>query len=247
MKKIFLLMSITGILNSAQAQQLKPVAYNDGSKKLNGLVTANTGEKLPGVLILPAWKGIDEEAKDAAVALEKQGYIAFIADIYGEGNIPSDNASAAKAAGKYRQYPAAYQHRIALALAQLGRSGANADKIAVIGYCFGGTGALEAARAGLPVQGVVSIHGGLGKDPSRQNGPLNTKILIENPAEDAGVTPEIMNALIKEMNEGKADWQIITYAYSKHTFTNPQSPDYNEVMAKRAWKHTLLFLEEVLK
>lgn len=240
-------MSITGILSATEAQQLKPVAYNDGSQKLNGLITSNADKRLPGVLILPAWKGIDEEAKEAAVALEKQGYIAFIADIYGEGNIPEDNAAAAKIAGQYRQDHRAYQHRISLALAQLKNAGADAGKIAVIGYCFGGTGALEAARGGLPVQGIVSIHGGLGKDADRTNGLLQTKILIENPAEDRGVTPEIMNDLIKEMNEGKADWQIITYAYSKHTFTNPLSPDYNEVMAKRAWKHTLLFLEEVLK
>lgn len=240
-------MSITSILNAADAQQLKPVAYTDGSQKLNGLVTSNVGKKLPGVLILPAWKGIDEEAKDAAVALAKEGYIAFIADIYGEGNIPADNAAAAKIAGQYRQDHQAYQRRISLTLAQLKSSGADPDKIAVIGYCFGGTGALEAARANFPVRGVVSIHGGLGKDPNRLNGPLHTKILIENPAEDASVTPEIMNNLIKEMNEGKADWQIITYAYSKHTFTSPLSPDYNEVMAKRAWKHTLLFLEEILK
>lgn len=93
---------------------------------------------------------------------------------------------------------------------------------------------MEAARANLPVQGVVSIHGGLDKEPSRKNGVLNTKMPIENPAEDRGVTPEIMSRLIEEMNEGKADWQIITYAYSKHTFTDPRSPDYNEKMAKRA-------------
>ncbi|TWI18846.1 dienelactone hydrolase family protein [Sphingobacterium siyangense] len=103
------------------------------------------------------------------------------------------------------------------------------------------------ARAGFDVKGVVSIHGGLGKDESRPNNLIKTKILIENPAEDAGVTPEVMNGLIKEMNEGKADWQIITYAYCKHTFTDPKSADYNELMSKRAWNHTLLFLKEVLK
>ncbi|MCC7524051.1 MAG: dienelactone hydrolase family protein [Chitinophagaceae bacterium] len=247
MKIFFLLITLLGIMNIAGAQQLKSTTYYDGSQKLNGLVTSNAGKKLPGVLILPAWKGIDDEAKDAAIALEKQGYVAFIADIYGEGNIPADNAAASKIAGKYRQDYLSYQHRISLALAQLENSGADAAKIAVIGYCFGGTGALEAARANLPVKGVVSIHGGLGKDSNRPNGPIATKILVENPAEDAGVTPEVMNNLIKEMNEGKADWQIITYAYSKHTFTNPRSSDYNEVMANRAWKHTLLFLEEVLK
>ncbi len=247
MKKIFFLVICISLLDFTVAQQLKTVAYKDGTQKLNGLVTSNKGKQLPGVLILPAWKGIDEEAKDAALALEKEGYIAFIADIYGEGNIPADNPSAGKIAGRYTQDYKAYQHRILLALEQLKKEGANAEKIAVIGYCFGGTGALEAARGGLPVKGVVSIHGGLRKDPARKNGSLSTSILIENPAEDQGVTQEVMNKLMDEMNEGKADWQIITYAYSKHTFTNPESPDYNKTMAKRAWNHTLLFLKEVLK
>jgi len=246
MKKIILFTTILLLFINTQAQ-LKTVEYIDNGQKLNGLVTSNTGKKLPGVLILPAWKGIDEEAKTAALELHKQGYIAFIADIYGEGNIPVDNSAASKIAGYYKKDYAAYQKRITLALEELKKAGADVNKLAVIGYCFGGTGALEAARANLPIQGVISIHGGLGKDSTRANEPINTKILIENPAEDRAVTPEIMNRLVKEMNEGKADWQIITYAYSKHTFTNPASADYNEVMAKRAWAHTLLFLKEILK
>lgn len=229
------------------AQDLKQSVYFDGQQKLNGLVTGNAGKNLPGVLILPAWKGVDDEARTAALNLQKQGYVAFIADIYGEGNTPADNAAAAKAAGSYRSDYASYQRRITLALDQLKKEGVNTSKIAVIGYCFGGTGALEAARANLPITGAVCIHGGLGKAADRPNGPLNTRILIENPAEDRSVTAEDMAKLVTEMNEGKADWQIVTYAYSKHTFTDPKSPDYNEVMAKRAWDHTLLFLKEVLK
>ncbi|MFT3823787.1 MAG: dienelactone hydrolase family protein [Chitinophagaceae bacterium] len=232
---------------SSIAQNLKPVSYADGSQKLNGLVTSNAGKKLPGVLVLPAWKGIDEEAKTAALELEKQGYIAFVADIYGEGNIPADNASAAKMAGQYRQDYKAYQQRISLALEQLKKAGALPDKIAVIGYCFGGTGALETARGGLPVVGVVSIHGGIARAADRPNVPIAAKMLVENPADDAGVKPQDLSNLITEMNEGKADWQLITYAHSKHTFTDPKSPDYNEVMAKRAWQHTLFFLKETLK
>ena len=245
MKQLFSVGFLTLVLFSVSAQQLKPVIYSDGNQKLNGLATSNTGKKLQGVLILPAWKGIDQEAKQAALDLEKEGYIAFIADIYGEGNVPTDNAAAAKIASQYKQDYQAYQKRIGLALEQLKKAGA--DKIAVIGYCFGGTGALEAARAQFPVNGVISIHGGLGKDASRPNGSLPTKILIEHPAEDQSVPQEMVNDLIKEMNEGKADWQIYTYAYSKHTFTNPESKDYNPTMAKRAWQHTLMFLDEVLK
>lgn len=247
MKLSITLFSLFMGLQLNMAQALKPIAYKDGSQKLNGLVTSNAGKKLPGVLILPAWKGIDNEAKNAALQLEKQGYIAFVADIYGEGNIPADNAAAAKIAGQYKQDYKAYQQRITAALEELKKQSANTDKIAVIGYCFGGTGALEAARAGLPVAGVVSIHGGLAKGIDRLNVPIKTKVLVENPADDESVKPEDLSNLITELKTGKTDWQIITYANSKHTFTSPESPDYNEMMAKRAWNHTLMFLKEILK
>lgn len=247
MKTLLILLTMMGINESLSAQSLKAVKYADGAQELDGLVTSNAGKNLPGVLILPAWMGIDDEAKTAALDLEKQGYIAFIADIYGKGNIPTDMSGAAKIAGQFKTDYNLYQKRISLAIDQLKKEGAQSNKIAVIGYCFGGTGALEVARAGFDVAGVVSIHGGLGKAADRPNGPIKTKVLVENPAEDKGVTPEIYAALVKELNDGNADWQIITYAHCGHTFTNPKSPEYNEVMAKRAWNHTLLFLKEILK
>ena len=247
MKRSITLLTLFLGLNLTIAQNLKPIVYKDGEQKLSGLVTSNAGKKLPGVLILPAWKGIDNEAKNAATELQKQGYIAFVADIYGEGNIPADNAAAAKIAGSYKQDYKAYQQRISVALEELKKQGANPEKIAVIGYCFGGTGALETARAGFPVAGVVSIHGGLAKGNDRLNVPIKTKVLVEHPADDENVKPEDLTNLITELKTGKTDFQIITYANSKHTFTNPESPDYNEVMAKRAWNHTLMFLKELLQ
>lgn len=247
MKNILNFLMIIPMLNIAYAQSLKTVSYADGSQKLNGLVTSNAGKKLPGVLILPAWMGIDQEAKNAALELEKKGYIAFIADIYGEGNIPSNGEEAAKIATKYKTDYKDYQKRIALAIEQLKKSGAKPDKLAVIGYCFGGTGALEAARGHLPVAGVVSIHGGLSKDKTRANGSLKTKILVLHGADDASVSKSDIENLYTEFNSAKADWQMIYYANSKHTFTNLESKDYNPIMAKRSWQHTLLFLDEVCK
>ncbi|WP_293886205.1 MULTISPECIES: dienelactone hydrolase family protein [unclassified Sphingobacterium] len=246
MKKVMTLLLLTMVTMTSQAQELKQISYQDGEQKLKGLITANTAKKGAAVLILPAWKGIDNEAKQAALQLEKEGYIAFIADIYGEGNIPSDNTAASKIAGHYKTDYKAYQHRITLALEQLKKEGADPNKIAIIGYCFGGTGALEAARAHLPVNAVVSIHGGLSKSADRPNGAIKTKVLVEHPADDKSVSKEDYDGLVKELNQGKADWQIITYANSGHTFTNPESPQYNPVMAERAWAHTLLFLKEVL-
>lgn len=229
------------------SQELQVSTYTDGDFTLNGLVTSNQGQKLPGVLILPAWLGIDDEAKKAALALEKEGYIAFIADIYGNGNVPETTSTAKEKSDFFKNNYSLYQKRINLALHQLRKKGAIYSKVAVIGFCFGGTGALEAARGQLPVAGVVSIHGGLSKDPKRSNKTLKTKILVEHGAEDQSVTAEDMTAFLKELKDGNADWQFITYANSKHTFTNPLSPDYNASMANRAWQHTLLFLKELLK
>lgn len=234
------------IIQTMFAQNLKPIQYKDGTQKLNGLITDNTTGKKPGVLILPAWMGIDNEAKTAALELQKQGYIVMIADIYGEGNIPTNPTEAKAAVTEYYKNYEAYQHRITLALEELKKAGADVDNLAVIGYCFGGKGALEAARANLPVEGVVSIHGGLGKG-ERPDGKLSTKILIIHPADDKSVSEEDIKNIQNEMTTTKADWQMIYYANSGHTFTNPESADYNEIMAKRAWEHVLMFLEEILK
>jgi dienelactone hydrolase len=244
-KALTLLFAIT--FYGVVAQNLNVHNYQDGEQALQAMVTSNTKQNKPCVLILPAWKGIDEEAKTAAQDLEKLGYMAFIADIYGVGNTPTDNSSAAKIAGQYKKDYLAYQHRIAVALQECIKLGADPNKIAVIGYCFGGTGALETARAGLTVQGVVCIHGGLSRAPEREIAPIKTKVLVEHPAADRSVSKEDYDNLLTELNTAQADWQIVTYANCGHTFTNPLSKDYNELMAKRAWSHTTMFLKEVLQ
>lgn len=247
MRSILIFIQLLLVSLTMQAQKIKPIAYQDGTHKLNGMITDNVAKNKPAVLILPAWKGIDNEARQAALDLAKEGYVAFIADIYGEGNVPKDNTEASKIATQYKTDYASYQHRIAVALTTLKQQGGDPQKIAIIGYCFGGTGALEAARAGLPVQGVISIHGGLAKAADRPATEIKTKVLVEHPAADKSVSKEDYENFIKEMDAAKADWQIITYAHCGHTFTNPESADYNALMAKRAWAHTLLFLKELLK
>ncbi|REH01662.1 dienelactone hydrolase family protein [Flavobacterium aquicola] len=236
--------------------QLKPVQYKDENQILNGFKIApvkKTDQK-PGILILPAWYGIDKLSKDTAERLSKLGYYAFIADIYGEGNYPKDNAEAGKIAGFYKKDFKAYQKRISIALQQLIDSGANPDNIVVIGYCFGGTGALETARAHLNIKGAVSFHGGLSKDAARPTEAINTPILVCHGADDPFVPAEEVLSFQKEMRDSKADWQMIYYANAVHSFTNPESGNdnskgaaYNEKAAKRSFEHLILFLNEVLK
>ena len=256
MKNLNFLFYAMLLINIQTFAQLKPVQYKDENQILNGFKIAPIKKSIekPGILILPAWKGIDQLSKDTADKLSKLGYYAFIADIYGEGNYPKDNSEAGNNAGYYKKNFEAYQKRISLALKQLILAGANPNNIVVIGYCFGGTGALEAARGHLNVKGAVSFHGGLGKDEFRPTDPITAKILVCHGADDPyESTEEILNYQ-KEMRDSKADWQMIYYANAVHSFTNPESGNdnskgaaYNEKAAKRSFEHLQLFLNEVLK
>lgn len=249
--KIALLLTIMALQANAQ---LKPIAYNDGTQKLNGFAAlpSKSIKQKPGILILPAWKGISNHSKETAEKLSKLGYYAFIADIYGEGSYPTTTEEAGKQSGKYKNDYKLYQKRISLALEQLVKSGADANNIVIIGYCFGGTGALEAARGELPVKGVVSFHGGLGKDAARTNETIKTKVLVLHGADDPYVPQKDIEAFQKEMKEGKADWQMIYYSNAVHAFTekeagndNSKGAAYNEKADKRSWNHFLLFLNEL--
>jgi dienelactone hydrolase len=236
--------------------QLKPVKYADGNQILNGLSVkpSKSNNQNPGILLLPAWLGIDNASKQIAEDLSKRGYHVFIADIYGEGNYPKNAGEAGKQAGFYKNNYQAYQKRIQLALDQLIKSGANADNIVAIGYCFGGTGVLEAARGDLKLKGVVSFHGGLGKDAERKTENIATKVLICHGADDPFVSKDEIAGFQQEMRDAKADWQMIYYADSVHSFTNPEAGNdnskgaaYNATAAKRSFEHLQLFLDEVLR
>ena len=235
--------------------QLKPVSYLDDKIKLNGFAISpkKSLNDNPGILILPAWRGINKLAKDTAVKLSAMGYVAFIADIYGEGNYPKDNAEAGEIAGYYKKNYGEYQRRIMIAIDQLVQNGANPTKIVVIGYCFGGTGAIEAARGQLPVVGVVSFHGGLGKEANRITENMTAKILVCHGADDPYVPQEEILNFQNEMRNAKADWQMIYYPNAVHSFTNPESGNdnskgaaYNQSAAERSWEHFKIFLKEIL-
>ncbi len=244
------------LYSASTVAQLRPVQYKDAAQVLNGLAIkpSKVSAQKPGILVLPAWKGIDQHAKTTAEKLAKLGYYAFVADIYGEGNYPQTIADAGKMAGFYKKNTLLYQKRIELALEQLIQSGANPDNIAVIGFCFGGTGALEAARKNINVKGVVSFHGGLGRDTTLPITPITTKVLACHGADDPYVSKEEIAGFQQEMREAKADWEMIYYANAVHSFTDPEAGNdnskgaaYNEKAAQRSFEHMKLFLNEVLK
>lgn len=255
MKNYNLFLPILLLITIVSYSQLQPIKYNDGEQKLNGFqsIPKKTKKDKPGILILPAWMGIDQLSKNNAQRLSELGYYTFVADIYGEGNYPTDMKGAAEQSSFYKKNFEQYQNRIRLALNELIKSGANPDKIVVIGYCFGGTGAIETVRGNLPVKGVVSFHGGLGKASDRITKDIAAKVLVCHGADDPYESQEEINAFQKEMRDAKADWQMIYYANAVHSFTNPEAGNdttkgaaYDEKADKRSWEHLLLFLKEVL-
>lgn len=235
--------------------QLQSVTYKDANQILNGFSSKpkKPNAEKSGILILPAWMGIDNHSKEVAQQLSDLGHYAFIADIYGEGNYPTNSKEAGAQAGIYKNNVVDYHRRIQLALTELIKSGANSEKIVVIGYCFGGTGAIEAARAGLNVQGVVSFHGGLGKAEDRKTTEIKPKVLVLHGADDPFVSEKEILAFQKEMRDAKADWQMIYYSGAVHSFTNKKAGNdnskgaaYNELADKRSFVHFLAYLKEIL-
>lgn len=244
-----------GLIISKGIAQPKAIEYRDGNQVLSGLsiVPAKQLKDKPGVLILPAWMGIQNHEKEVAYKLAELGYQSFIADIYGIDQRPTNYSEAGAKAGYYKKNIKEYQTRIQLALDQLVKQGANPDEIVVIGYCFGGTGAVEAARTNMKVKGIVSFHGGLGRDATRTIEAIAPKVLVLHGADDFYVPKEEVDAFQNEMRTAKADWQMVYYANAVHSFThkdagsdNSKGAAYNEKADKRSWEAMLNFLKEVL-
>lgn len=246
---------LTAILfTSSVFAQLEPVTYFDKEQKLVGFVShpKKKSKSTVSVLILPAWMGIDAHAKESAIDLSYLGYKTFVADIYGEGNKPTNGKEAGQKAGYYKKNIEEYQKRIQLAIDELVKQGADANNIVVMGYCFGGTGAVEAARANMNVKGIVSFHGGLGRDEKRSIEAIKAKVLVLHGADDPYVNEAEVKLFQTEMRTAKADWQMVYYANAVHSFTdknagadNSKGAAYNELAEKRSWKALLEFLKEI--
>ncbi len=244
------------IAPSVLFSQSKEVDYKDGETALKGYFAKDkAGRKnAPGVVIVHQWMGLTQHEKTVADKLAGQGYNVLAADIYGVGHLPKNREEAGKEAGKYKNDYKTFQSRIKAAIHELILLGADSNKIVVIGYCFGGTGSLEAARAGFHVKGVVSLHGGLGKDTLRVNDSIKTKVLVLHGADDPFVSKTEIERFQKEMKASKADWQMIYYANAVHAFTqveagndNSKGAAYNQLADARSWEHLKLFLREVFE
>lgn len=257
MKRLLLLSSL--LLSSAHGELVeKTVTYDQGGVTLEGFHVyddATTGKR-PSVLIIHQWTGLTDYEKGRARQLAELGYNVFAADIYGQGIRPVP-PEAGKEAGKYKSDRKLFRARLDAALEQLKKDErTEPSKIAAIGYCFGGTGALELARSGADIAGVVSFHGGLASSPgfAAEKEKVPAKVLVLHGAIDPNVKPEEVAGFEKEFNEAGADWQLVAYSGAVHSFTQKLAGNdpskgsaYNAKADARSWEAMKTFFAEIFK
>ncbi len=218
------------------------------------IVHDGTGRVLPTVIIIPTVMGVQPLEIGFAEKLNALGYHAVVADIFGRRFTPVVDRDIAFAAMNALGADRAALRDILLAIVEevRKREHVQADKIAVIGYCFGGKCALDVARSGADVAGVAAVHG-LFDPPGLPPQPIKAKVAAYHGWDDPMVPPEAVVALGNELTAAGADWQIHAYGHVGHGFTNPKAHEigiegvfYHEAAARRSWASLVNFLAEVL-
>jgi dienelactone hydrolase len=248
--------SIASISFAKAALVEKAVSYEQGGTTLEGFHVYDdaVSGKRPAILVIHQWTGLSENEKQRSRMLAELGYNVFAADIYGKGVRPKV-PEAGKEAGKYKSDRTLYRARMIAALDLLkADERSEGKKVAAIGYCFGGTGVLELARAGTDLAGVVSFHGGLDAAPgmNAMAGKIPAKVLVLHGAVDPYVPAEQLAAFQKEMTDAKADWQLVSYGDAVHAFTQKEAGNdpskgaaYQEAADRRSWVAMQEFFKEL--
>jgi dienelactone hydrolase len=230
------------------------VSYLDEQQALEGYLAApDSARDLPGILVVPSWLNVNESICRRADRLAELGYVAFVADLFGVGVRPAPPESPMTVVGSFLDDRLRFRRRLSAGLTALQqRPECNADRIAAIGYCIGGCGVLELARAGAPLRGVVSLHGILSAPLPAKPRAVEAKVLVLHGDADPVAPAESLVDFQNEMRLAKANWQINVYSDAKHSFTGegvgvrtPEAEPHPQTEA-RSWQTTVEFLREVL-
>ena len=207
--------------------------------------------KRPGVLVCHEWWGLNDYIRGRAQQLAGLGYVAFALDMFGNGQTAKDHTEAGKLMQALMTNPDAIGRVRAAIDVIKSQPQYDGDKLAALGYCMGGSMALDMARAGLPLRGVAAFHASL-KTNSPAQGAIKPKLLIGVGSEDPMIPPADRQHFENEMRQAQADWQMIIYGGARHAFTNPNADKaglpplkYDANADRRAWAALVDFLKEV--
>ncbi len=233
------------------------VPYKHGDVELEGFLAydeSRTGRQ-PAVLVVHEWWGLNDFARDKARELAELGYVAFAVDMFGRGKVTRDPNEAMKLASPFRTDAALTRDRARAALdvvATMER--VDPQRIAAIGFCFGGTVVLQMAYAGHGLAGVVSFHGSLPVLPEADAPGVKARLLVLHGAADSTVPDERVAAFQAALRKTTIDWRLVVYGGAKHAFMNPDADKlgfegvgYDARTARRAWQDMRAFFGEVFE
>lgn len=223
----------------------RPLVYEIEDQSFEGYLARNEGfgDEQPIVLLIHDWDGLDRYEKMRANMLSTQGYTVLAIDLYGQDLRPSNPEESRAASGKLYDDRNLMRQRLFAGLEAAKKlEGVDPEKVAVMGYCFGGAAVLEFARAGADLDGFVSFHGGLalpeGQDYSNVQGPL----LVLHGSEDPVSSMADVAALATDLNEAGVDYDMEIYGGGLHSFTKWSSDDYDPDADLKSWSELLEFL-----
>jgi dienelactone hydrolase len=238
----------------------EPVSYTAGQTTLKGFIAYDDQikDRRPGVLVVHEWWGHNDYARKRALMLAQLGYVALAVDMYGDGKQAEHPDEAGKFAGEVSKNMDIGRQRFTAAYRFLQEQMmTDPDRIAAVGYCFGGGVVLQMARDGVDIDGVVSFHGSLGTQQPAVTGRVKAKVLVLHGADDSFITQEEVAGFKKEMESAGVDYRFIAYPGAKHGFTNPQADvyaqkfnmpiGYYERADKESWAELEDFLKEIFE
>jgi dienelactone hydrolase len=237
--------------------QTQDVPYSEGVVEFLGYLAFDetARDRRPGVLVIHEGLGLGEHIMERARRIAKLGYVVFAADMFGGRRQISDLREMSKLLTDLRNDLPTLRARGRAALATLASlPQVDATRLAAVGFCFGGSVALELARDGADLKAVVSLHGILSTKAPAETDKVRASVLICTGADDPLAPPDQVAAFQNEMREASVqDWQVISYGNTFHAFTNPaagpstmQGTLYSEQADRRSWVAVTNFLEELL-
>lgn len=228
--------------------------YLDGDTRCSGvLFRPSHGRPAPGIVVAHEAWGITPNALQRGGQLAEHGYLALVADIFGERHKPADGPAAMALIARWRADPVAFRARMGAAVEALKATGGCDGRIGAIGFCFGGGAVLELARSGRPdVAGVVSFHGALGTQAPAERGQVPARLLVLHGADDPLVPDDELLGFLREMRAAQADCTTVAYTGAVHGFTNESADGaanpavrYHARTFGRAWAMMRGFLADL--